>query len=77
MEKISLKFESQIKSAVQKCYGAVDPRVLFFFFFFEINQYRHLSLTEAPAQARQLLRKVLSYSAFRNQLMVFVSVKQH
>ena len=27
--KISLKFESQIKSAVQKCYGAVDPRVLF------------------------------------------------
>ena len=27
--KISLKFESQIKSAVQKRYGAVDPRVLF------------------------------------------------
>ena len=24
-----LKFESQIKSAVQKCYGAVDPRILF------------------------------------------------
>ena len=27
--KISLKFESQIKSAVEKCYGAVDPRVIF------------------------------------------------
>ena len=27
--KISLKFETQIKSAVQKCYGAVDPRILF------------------------------------------------
>ena len=27
--KISLKFESQIKSVVQKCYGAVEPRVIF------------------------------------------------
>ena len=27
--KIFLKFESQIKSAVQKCYGAVEPHVLF------------------------------------------------
>ena len=29
IEKIFLKFENQIKSAVQKCYGAVDPRVIF------------------------------------------------
>ena len=27
--KIPLKFESQIKSAVQKCYGAVEPDVIF------------------------------------------------
>ena len=29
IETNSLKFESQTKSAVQKCYGAANPRVLF------------------------------------------------